>query len=335
MIDLENIVDEAVIINLANEHSKFVEAEMQVRSVYKGKITRLTAVDGNSLTDNIIRDKVNFLIYNCPWSPISSEKSLIGCSLSHQKAWRRCVRNNYKHILVCEDDIRIENRKSLNNAINQLTRANRCGHLEFDILYLGCFGLCKKPTKYHWWDKLTSAGLKIIGYNNLPRQLSRNIFIPEAPGGAHCYVISYQGCKRLLQLFQKEKIITHLDLQINRYRNSLRILAIEPKIAFQDFTTSHLTESSPRLLNSLLENRMVPGEKNMPVKWIWSQKILGLSGWSRIFILLVLLFGWPLYITLITIYLYDLYRGDILEFIRIVLLLTLTLMIRKIFTQFC
>jgi hypothetical protein len=197
-------------------------------------------------------------------------------------------------------------------------------------LYLGCFGLCKAPEDYYWWDKITSISLYLSGFKSSARQIDKNIFVPQAPGGGHCYIISNQGCRKLLHLFQRDRITNHVDLQINSYRDELNMLAVRPQVATQDFSSSHLTDSHPRLMNYITKSHTVMGEQNMPVNWLWSQKIFGISGWLRLFIILVLLFGWPMYLLCVGIYTYDLLQGDRREFITTTIILTTVLLIRRI-----
>ena len=325
MFHIDNLVDEAVIINMNKDLEKYQLARGQLKQIFNGKINRLVATDGSSLKAHQLNLLVNYY-YNL--TLMQQDRSIIGCSLSHQRAWLRCIRNNYRYILVCEDDIQVVNKYALENALQQIQNST---HLQsFDILYLGCFGLCKPPQNYYWWDKLISLGLYVSGFKSSAQQIHENIFVPQAPGGGHCYIISNYGCHKLLSYFQRDKITNHVDLQINQYRDKLNMLAVTPIVVTQDYSSSNLTDKHPRLINYITKNHKVIGEQDMPINWLWSQKIFGISGWLRLFMILVLLFGWRVYLIIIAIYTYDLMSGDYREFIVTFIILTTVLLIRKI-----
>ena len=331
MSDLRSIVDEAIVINLRHQPQKFVVTYHRLRRIYNGKIHRLEAVDGAQLSNRQLQQCSNPYYYRNSFSTPYLDKSILGCSLSHQLAWKRCIEKNYKGVLVCEDDIQIpvSCNRLVRSIVNEYHTLQREGYPEVDILYLGCFGLCKRPSDYYWWDSVVSRGLQVRNGTVKPVTLSPHLFVPEAPGGAHCYIITPRGCQKLLTQFHRDKIITHLDLQINFYRNSLLLLATHPKIALQDFCHSDISVASPRLLNTIFHTQQVAGEHKMPVSWLWSQKVFGLTGWVKLFILLVLLFGWPVYCLVLIIYLYDLWSGDRLEYLHLSVTLTVVLVLRE------
>ena len=330
MFPLDTLIDEAIIINLDNQPEKYIRTYRHIKNFFSGQIHRLSASNGFQFTDKQLYSYINQSYYNNSLVTPQIDRSIIGCSISHQRTWQRCLDLGYQNILVCEDDTYFQNHTAdvMGKVVKEYFSLCKEGYQDVDIIYLGCFGLCKPRHKYCWWDSIVSYGLQLRKGGTTPITVSKHLFVPEAPGGGHSYIVTRRGCLKLIALFRRDRIITHLDLQINMYRSELVLLATYPKLAFQEHRHSNLSIPSPRLLNSLFHKRYVPGEDNMPVSWLWSQRVFGLTGWSKLFIILVLLFGLPLYCIILTIYSYDLLYKDYGEFIRITIILTTTLILR-------
>jgi hypothetical protein len=170
-----------------------------------------------------------------------------------------------------------------------LRRAMRDVPRDFDILVLGCFFLCNKRRKY-------SVGLELVrpfvpgNLRNDPRTWG-TVFAPEHFGGAHCYVVSATGCRKLLRLLPKAHF--HIDSQMNH--PELRVYAVSPNLASQrDMRTSSMASYAfPKTLTPLLQNFVGFGGVSLAYSLDvpWAQVAgMPINAWALIFMVLGL---WP------------------------------------------
>lgn len=112
-------------------------------------------------------------------------QGLVGCFLSHFFILQEAVINNYKKIVVFEDDIiMVDNFKSkYEEAISQISN-------KWQMLYLG------------YYERTGEGKLKV----------SENITIPKNTWGTHAYMLQNDGIKIMYDNLQEIK--THIDIQI-------------------------------------------------------------------------------------------------------------------------
>ena len=150
---------------------------------------------------------------------------MIGCGLSHLFIWQNAVNNNYKNIMVLEDDVCFTDdfNQCLQNALQEIPS-------DYDILYL---------------------------YSNNPQNGRRFNHIHEHPFPllTHAMIISKQGLKKLLNIITK--IDDHIDWKIARNAKHLNIYASNKTIvkqAWEDSNNSNLkAKTFPRIINHYLD----------------------------------------------------------------------------------
>ncbi|XP_022094923.1 procollagen galactosyltransferase 1-like isoform X2 [Acanthaster planci] len=95
------------------------------------------AVDGKALTDQDLEDLgVDMLPgYRDPYYERVLTRGEIGCFLSHYFIWQDVVRNNYKKILIFEDDVRFKEsfRPKMEELLQEIAQKN----LDWELLYIG------------------------------------------------------------------------------------------------------------------------------------------------------------------------------------------------------
>lgn len=175
-----------------------------------------------------------FLKAMCP-------KGVLGSFASHRKVWKQVVDEDLEMAMVLEDDARFTDKapELLHKVLGQLPS-------DFDILYLGCSGVCD--------DKLSSP-LDWVHFMALltPRKsesISENLIVPKAPLEIHAYIISRKGAETLLK---KKPTMCFGDLDIG-ITDNLSMYACKPSIAYQDQANfgSHATvKSFPKVINNL------------------------------------------------------------------------------------
>ena len=125
---------------------------------------------------------------------------------------------------------------------------------EWDFLYLGYFGASDPHHNYnliHSFSKLVLPNIK-KSKNQPP---SKHFFIPEAPIGFHCYIISNNGAKKLLHYLNKASY--HVDVKFLEYSHHFNVYASIKNLGYQFSTpnSSTLTQYNfPISANYLLDN---------------------------------------------------------------------------------
>lgn len=116
----------------------------------------------------------------------------IGCILSHAKAYKHIIGNSYKHTVIFEDDVILEENFKL-----RLTTFLNLIPKDFDILYLA---------------SNSSINKNITGW------ISDNIYIPLYPrSGQYAYIVSQKGARKILDNIFPVKIVAGgIDTLIGR-----------------------------------------------------------------------------------------------------------------------
>ena len=238
---MEKYVDKVYVINMDKDLNK-LENINNILIENNINYERFSGIDVNLITKDEYNKYTNNISYYLT-------DSIIGCGISHIKLWEKVIENNYKSVLILEDDVFIIQNNDYNlydvldNAYKELPK-------DFDILYLGCMGLCNEKYIYNDWNiiykLLINESKNNIKYNNF-----NHIFIPEYPVSAISYIISYNGCKKLLS--QIKTVNYHIDIMI-QYCN-LNKYAVKQKIINQNtINSSNSDYSFPKTINKILRN---------------------------------------------------------------------------------
>jgi GR25 family glycosyltransferase involved in LPS biosynthesis len=221
---MNNYVDNVYLINMDKDYDRLEKVTKECDKVGI-KFERFPGVNIYDLSQNIL-DK---------YIPEEIQKygtnGILGCGLSHLFVWQDAVKNNYKNILVLEDDVYFTDdfNEYLQNVMEELPD-------DYDILYLGYKDLfrCKAP-----------------------KNCSLNyIYKPFFPLLTHAMIISNKGLNKLLNLITK--IDNHIDRLIAYNKKDLIIYASKKKIVKQiwlDSNNSNLKiKTFPKIINYYLDN---------------------------------------------------------------------------------
>lgn len=230
-MNINKFVDKIYVINMDKDIDNLINVN-NILMKYNINYTRFSGIDVTKLSKNYINKYVLFknVLTN----------SIMGCAISHIKIWEEVIKNNYKYVLILEDDIYIENDfyEVLNNAYTELPN-------NFDILYLGSGGLCNPEYNY------TDINLIFKIFSSCNKYKKKYIYKPEFPLYTHAYIISNQGCKKLLKYINK--IYNHIDVMIALNSNKLNIYATNKKIVYQSFDeSSNSNYNFPKYINNVL-----------------------------------------------------------------------------------
>jgi GR25 family glycosyltransferase involved in LPS biosynthesis len=204
--------------------------------------TRVSGIRGKDLTKTQIQDETTFLCGKF------CTHSMIGCTMSHKKVWKKIVENNDKYAIVMEDDCVLTDsfQQDLRLVLNELIPKNP------DFIYLGCFGACNDDKKYDWITLLQKYSI-FYSIKNRSNFSGIYSYVPETPFGFHCYIISKECAKYLLR--QIEKVEYQVDVTFLKHTRDLKVFASKKKLGTQFASAEQSTQSSyvfPSSLNSIL-----------------------------------------------------------------------------------
>jgi glycosyl transferase family 25 len=237
------------------------------------KFQRFSGIDANNLS---IKEKNKYVTNFCQKY---CTNGMIGCGLSHFKIYEDVIKNNYNNVLILEDDVYFDDNfhNILNDSLKELPK-------DYDILYVGSFGLSSKEINYDH-----NYLLKLLSNKKKQNNSFNTIFCPEFPLGTHGYIVSNQGCKKILKNIKK--INYHIDWQINLTNKNLNIYATNEKIVYQHWEESNNSNmlSFPKYPNTLLNN--IYDNNKVPYSYIFNVSIIKICNitiklWHIIFFIL-------------------------------------------------
>jgi GR25 family glycosyltransferase involved in LPS biosynthesis len=268
---LNRIVDKVYVINLDKDTARMEAISAQLKS-HGIEFTRIPAVLGSTVK------RSPYLTDFCERFCTDGMK---GCAISHRLIWEDMLENQYRRILVFEDDAILSPQfnQELERAWGQLPD-------DFDVFYLGCNFKC---TDTYPVPKLIN---KIT--NSTPEVVDDNILSVNGSFGTHAYMLSRKGAK----VFQSLPINTHIDLQMEIWTTKFQLNAysINPVIVTTTGNDggngSNLSEAFPYLLNTVL--RQIPFSDSITLDWGLSENFakigpFNINGLLSIVTLLVLL----------------------------------------------
>jgi len=234
---MNNFIDNVYLINMDKDIDRLEKVTKECNKV-DIKFQRFSGVNPKILPEE---EKNKYITKFCQKY---CTNGMIGCGISHLKIYEDVINNNYNNVLILEDDVYFEDdfHYILKNALEELPN-------DYDILYIGYFGLSNKDTYYDH-----NYLFKIFSNKKTETNNFKNICCPEFSLGMHAMIISNKGCQKLLQTINK--INWHIDWQISLNNKDLNIYATNKRIVHQlweESCNSNMT-SFPKYPNTLLKN---------------------------------------------------------------------------------
>jgi len=178
--------------------------------------------------------------------------------MSHIRCWEAIAEGSDPYAMVMEDDCMFSPDfvDIFPVAMSQVPR-------DFHIMYVGCLGLCNKDRKKN--DPLfflsTLMGIRkecngdrSVCNDEQSGLVAPHVFVPEAPAGLHCYVLSREGAKQFLRRIKvTDRIEGHIDLQMLGHMEDMNVYAVTPNLATQEMSaaaSTNLVANYPSLLNT-------------------------------------------------------------------------------------
>jgi glycosyl transferase family 25 len=259
---MEKYVDNVYLINMDKDTERLDSVTKECKK-FNINFERFSGVNPLELSDEELDKYVTKTCQNiCP-------NGLVGCAISHMKIYEDALKNNYKNILVLEDDVyfRDELYEELDKAMSELPE-------DYDILYLGCLGWCDKKQVYNMdFYYLLFYFLSKCKSKCKNKKIMNNkyIHVPELPLSAHAMIISNKGCRKLLHVIRK--INYHIDMTIAVKSNELNIYTTKKRLIYQTLSDSNNSDmSSNYLLNNYLIN--IKNNDNIPYSYIFNGYVI-------------------------------------------------------------
>lgn len=272
---MNNFIDNVYVINMDKDTDRLDKITKECNK-FNIKFQRFTGIDSNTLSE---KQKNKYITEFCKKY---CTNGIIGCGISHIKIYKDVINNNYNNVLILEDDIYFKEdfHSILNNTIDELPN-------DYDILYIGYFGLSSKNT-YNDHNYL----LKILSNKKTEKNILKTIYCPEFPLGTHAMIISNKGCKKLLQIMNK--LYWHIDWQISFNNKDLKIYATKKRIVHQIWEQSCNSNmlSFPKYPNTLINN--IYDSNKVPYSYYFNVSLIKIGNiifkfWHIIFFILGLL----------------------------------------------
>ena len=243
---------------------------------------RLKTFDGYMKDNNILYERFNAvngskvlhddrLTNHCN---IFCSDGVKGCALSHRTIWDTMIKNNYKNVLIFEDDAIVDKNfdRSFNDIWNELPK-------DYDVVYFGSiFGGTDNSIN-------NSIYKKLMGFET--EKLTDSIFKTKGTAGTHCLMISLEGAKK----FVDKKINYHIDTQMMWWIRDFKYNAyiIHPNMIETSQDNGSLSDTYPNLLNSVLKQFTINNlKKPSTLDWTLNEPIIKI-GWYNLTTLLLLL----------------------------------------------
>jgi glycosyl transferase family 25 len=262
---MNNYVDNVYLINMDKDTKRLIKVTKECKK-FNINFERFCGVNPLKLSKKELNKYVTQTCQNiCP-------NGIIGCGVSHMKIYEDALKNNYKNILVLEDDVYFcdELYEELDKAMSELPE-------DYDILYLGCFGWCDKKQVYnmdlyyllfYFLSKCKSECKNKKIMNN------KYIHVPEIALTAHAMIISNKGCRKLLNIIGK--LYYHIDMIIAVNSNELNIYTTKKRLIYQTWNESNNSGmSSNYLLNNYLKD--IKNNDGIPYSFLFNTYVIKIN----------------------------------------------------------
>lgn len=204
----------AYVLNLARakERWEFILPQVKALGIPYEKIT---AIDGKKLSEKSQKDIVDEVSYS-RFFKMLPEAGTIGCSLSHEKAWRHFLESDNEFALIFEDDVKFDPEELAEVIKSAIKNQSFWDILDFELNHYGY------PQKI---AKLAFDKFLVFYMTNVKH--------------AGAYLLNRSAAKKMLEKFYPIKM--PLDHYFTRsWEFGLRFCGVEPRIVEQKFGDSQI-----------------------------------------------------------------------------------------------
>lgn len=246
---LQSYFDKVLVLTVP----RFKERQEKVKQRLSGiRFEFFFGADKQELSESFIReqyrfDKKNTLAPGYYFKPMNSGE--IACSLSHRMIYQAMIDQQWKRVLILEDDVVPDHQQLslLGDCLNELPA-------DWELFYLGylknqkiSFGSTLKQGWYRimaalGWSKISTAMIKQL----LPKSFSKHLWRAGFHDCTHAYALSLEGAKKLLAaqtpvIYRADNLLTALVL-----KKELKAFSSKHFLFNQEVFTDHTDQSQIR-----------------------------------------------------------------------------------------
>jgi len=241
------------IISLDKDHARLAITEKELKS-HGHNYTKINAIYGKKISKNSRSQATT------PFCNQFCTDSMIGCAMSHVKAWKTVLENNHQYALILEDDVSFtpDFNMVLEKALKKIPK-------DFDMLYLG-YNVGTQDGSHNLNTMLIQT---LTGIQQKGEIINDTLHLPFFPMATHAYILSRQGAKKLLAKVEKDRIFSHIDYQLVFYKNDLNVYATNKDIIVQRKTNSdsNNTMDYPIIINTILDSMQLTISHDEPLSY--------------------------------------------------------------------
>ena len=260
-----SLIDKVFVINLDKDKERLLEMDKQLRQA-KIPYQRFPAILGSEVSND--PRLTTFCSNFCA-------DGMKGCALSHHTLWERAIANEYKTVMILEDDVEIP--ADINEKLDSLFLRVED---DWDVLFVGCRLFCNDET-------LSSKLSNRLILQKVPKDHDK--YIKEVGGslGTHAIIYKTSFLKKILN----EPINGHIDHELIKWIDKYKAKAygLYPEIIplGSNHTTSSLSDTYPPLLISALNT--IDIADHIPLGWVLSETMYKV-GYMNVTTLLAIIF---------------------------------------------
>lgn len=260
------------VINLDRDTARWdsVVSELVSKGVPFTNIQRIRAVYGKTLTSDELVSNTTFVARHF------STRGTIGCYLSHRSCWEQTLKGPEPYKLFLEDDVLVAN--NFPNKVAEILREidescpdTRNGN--WDVIFLGALG-CVHPEGRHGLNRIAGT---MSGGLRKPRRLlegAPHCHIPRRPLGAHAYILSKRGARKLLESCWR--VSGHVDV-VAWGLPTLKVVSVHPMLAHQNMGSVSTIGAVTKGLETRLPKLIIDDYTGIALEWVYNAPVLQLG----------------------------------------------------------
>lgn len=213
--DINNYFDKIYCINLEKRKDRWIRIK-KIFNKYKIHVERFIAIDGENL-ENGFQEEISSV--KASRLGLLENKNAIGCLLSHLEIIKKAKEQNYKRILIFEDDIIFSN--SFNKDITKIK------DLDWDMVYLGA-------SQFNW-----------IGI-----EIKNGFYRCENTLGTFAYGINSSIFDKIIKKIENNNNKSVDNLYTEIQKEKINCFTFYPNLVISDVENSDIRQSTDNTLYS-------------------------------------------------------------------------------------
>lgn len=169
----------AYVINLERSVDRREHMDVQLKPFTNICFEYIQAVDGRLMTKQQIRERFNEDKFK-DRNSYFIRPGEIGCTLSHQKCYRKMVEDNEPYVLILEDDIKVSDYKLTNKGIEEIEHLCKNAQEPLIVLLSGWYWY-KDVKKLSSDINITSVYDAFLTHSYVINQAAAKLLIEERP----------------------------------------------------------------------------------------------------------------------------------------------------------